>query len=405
MATESERSKSAQHRRMEIIEAVLQTTGKVRTRDLADKFGIGQNLLANDINYLVGLGQIERGHGWVARRTSDVDDFFSGTDFSSRQSQASEAKDAIANYVARQLPDGGQALLDAGSTAFAVGARLASSGKSVEIITNNLALALLLAKHSSLSFHVVGGDYSREQAATIGAEAAKMIEGRKVEAAVLVPRALSVFDPHTARTPQLPTGQAVHDVIHKLAADVGRPADEIARQSLYVGLYTTDPSQPFRAMTIKNATKLFIALDPTKFLISGQCFFTIVLNEQINALTGPRFWQGADIAVGRKRPSFQAVRTRGPVLVRKTETRGESESFRTPDVDDPVDLREPGSLEIVTAVEEGDYPPAELVRLLRSFAGEPFFQDVIRMVRDTLVIVDLDGHPIPMDWVDRFVLV
>ena len=72
------KSKSAQHRRMEIIETVFATNGKVRTRDLAQRFGIGQNLLANDINYLVDLGQLIRGHGWVMRRATSVSDLFVG---------------------------------------------------------------------------------------------------------------------------------------------------------------------------------------------------------------------------------------------------------------------------------------------------------------------------------------
>jgi DeoR/GlpR family transcriptional regulator of sugar metabolism len=404
MATESQRTKSAQHRRMEIVEAVLRTSGKVRTRDLADKFGIGQNLLANDISYLVELGQIERGHGWVTRKTSDVDDFFSGTEFSSRQSRAVPEKEAIAKYVARQLPAGGQALLDAGSTAFAVGAELARSEKSVEIITSNLPLALLLAKHSSLSFHVVGGDYARGHAATTGEEAAKMIEGRKVEAAVLVPHGLTLFDPHTARATHLPTGRGVEDIIRKLAIDLGEPPDDIAQQNLYFGLYATDPAQlSLKATMIKNATKLFITLDPTKFVVSGQCFFTIVLSERISARAGRRSWQEADTAAA-SRLSLQPVRTRGPVLVRRMEARGEAGSLRRLGVEDPVDLREPDSIEIVTAVEEGDYPPAELVRLLRSFAAEPFFEHLVRMVRDAVIIVDPNGQPIPNDWVDRFVL-
>lgn len=404
-----EKSKSAQHRRMQIIEAAIRTRGKVRTRDLAQRFGIGQNLLANDINYLVDLGQLTRGHGWVMRKITTVSDLFAGTEFASRQSRNLLEKEALAKYIVRQLEDGDQVLLDAGSTALAIGTKLAADERNLDIITNNVPLILHLASHSSLSCHIVGGDYDRDHAATTGVDTAKMIEGRKVDAAVLTPRALSVVDAHTAQATELPTGSAVRKALKQLALDLNKKPEEIAEQNLYFSIYSMDPLQhPYKSTLVKNATKLFVALDHTKFFASGQCFFTIILSDLISERPRPEFWKEIEIekAMARPSPSLLPVRTRGAVLMRRTMAEGKMGGYSVDlDVEDPVDLRDPDSMRIVTTTEDGKYPPAELVRLLRSLRGEPRFERLITLAKDILVVVNPTGHPIPKDWIDRFVLI
>ena len=421
-----EKSKSAQHRRMQIIETVIQTNGKVRTKDLADRFGIGQNLLANDINYLVDLGQLVRGHGWVMRRTTTVDDLFAGTEFASRQSRNVLEKKAIAKYVVSQLHDGDQVLLDAGSTALAIGSKLVDDKRNLDIITNNVPLILHLASHSSLSYQVVGGDYDRDRAATTGVDAAKMIEGRKVDAAVLTPRALSVVNADTAQATELPTGKAVRKALKQLALDLSKKPEEIAEQNLYFSIYSMDPSQyPYKSTLVKNATKLFVAIDHTKFFASGQCFFTLILSKLISERPLPEC--GKEIEKTMARPSLLPVRTRGAVLLRRTmaearemeeaEVENKKRKEEEPkieekkevsdiDVEDPVDLRDPASLKIVTTTDGGEYPPAELIRQLRSLKDkdEPSFEQLVHLIRDAVVIVNQDGHPIPENWIDRFVL-
>jgi DeoR/GlpR family transcriptional regulator of sugar metabolism len=391
---------------MQIIETVLTTGGKVRTRDLAQRFDIGQNLLANDINYLVDLGQLVRGHGWVMRKTTTVDDLFAGTEFASRQSRNALEKKAIAKYVVSQLHDGDQVLLDAGSTALAVGSKLVDDKRNLDIITNNVPLILHLASHSSLSCQVVGGDYDRDRAATTGVDAAKMIEGRKVDAAVLTPRALSLVDSQTAQATGLPTGRAVQKAIRRLAVDLDRKPEEIAEQNLYFSIYSMDPSQHlYKSTLVKNATTLFIALDHTKFFTSGQCYLALILTDLISEHARLDLRKETRTENALKHPALLPVRTRGAVLIRRTmaeETMGRY--FADLGVEDPVDLRDPDSMQIVTTTEDGEHPPAELVRLLRSLRGEPQFEQLMRLAKKILVVVAHSGQPIPDDWIDRFVL-
>lgn len=392
------RSRTAQHRRMEIIEAVL-ASERVRTRDLAEIFGIGQNLLANDLNYLEALGLVERGHGWIRRRASDVSDFFSRTEFGSRQGHALHAKQGIARYIAAQLREGSQVLFDSGSTALEIGMQLASTEKNLRVVTNNQPLAMYVAKHSTLSCDIVGGSYDRDNAATTGVEAAHAIESRKFDAAILAPRALLLADGHSAASPDRPTGRATERALRGLAE--GRPEilEGMAEQVLCLAMYSLDPAQfPYKSTLIKNASKLYIALDPSKFAASGQCFFTIILHAMASPSRALSATTSLGSSVDSARGAFLPVRTRGPVIARRAEESPSSRGGAGSPSEDPVDVREPESVEVVTYSEDGSTPPVELVQLLQMFRGHPEIGALAEIVQRVFVVVGSDGIPLAADW-------
>ncbi len=394
-------SRSAQHRRMDIIEAVLRTSDPVRTRDLADVFGIGQNLLANDLNYLEELGLIVRGHGWIRRRLHDIADVFADSQFGAQQGRAARDKESIGRYIAAQLPAGGQVIFDSGSTAFAVGERLCDLGKPLKVVTNNIPLALLIAKRSSLSCEIVGGPFAREHAATTGPDAARAVESQRYDAAVVTPRALSLIDSRTALAAEYPDARAIRRAIESRARETGRSEDEIAGRSLYACLYGMDSAQhPYKSALIKSATKVFVGLDSSKFTTSGQCFFTAVITGLLSESASARKERDREPSAAQG-PSL-AVRTRGPVLFRRVEESATTSADRRL-ITDPVDCREVGSLEIVTSCVAGRQPPPELVHVLGLLAKEQAFSGYLELVRRSIVVLDEEGVPLPDDWVDRSV--
>jgi len=118
---------------MDILETILTTNGRLSTADLAKRYGIGQNLLANDLKILEDLGLVERGHGWVIRRATDVDDLFRGSEYAERAKRNPQAKAAIADYIVEHcivkklLAHEGtppELLIDAGSTAYQVARKI-----------------------------------------------------------------------------------------------------------------------------------------------------------------------------------------------------------------------------------------------------------------------------------------
>ena len=372
---------NVRERRMAILEAALQTEGKVRTRDLAEQLGVGQNLLSYDINYLTSLGLITRGHGWIMRKQSTVRDLFSGTEFAVRQEEHVAEKKALARYLTTTIADGVQVIIDAGSTALEVGITIAEERKNIEVFSNNIPLVLYLAQNTSLPCHIVGGEYDRERAAATGEETARAIEGHTFDAAILTPRALSLVDHETAQASSFAVTRKLNDIAVKTSND----PEEFAQESLYFALYSMTPSQdPYKSALIKNATHLFIAADHHKIAMSGRYFFTIIVNE---LLRETRIRNSPHLGLA-------PVRTRGPVLMRRMVEEG---------VDAPVELRDPETVKVITTAEE-DEPPAELVRLLRMYQTNPHFDELIAVAREVLVIVNSKGEAIDSNWVDEYVL-
>ena len=372
---------SVRERRMAILETVLHAEGKVRTRELADRFGVKQNLLSYDINYLAALGLITRGHGWIRRKQSTVRDLFTGTEFATRQGEHVTEKKALAHYLINTIADGVQVLIDAGSTAFEVGRAITEERKNLEVFSNNIPLILYLAQYTPLPCHIVGGEYDRERAAATGLEAAKTIEGHKFDAAILTPRALSLVNYETAQA----SSSAVTRELGNIATKAGKDFEEFTRKSLYFGLYSVTPSQdPYKSALIKNAINLFIAVDHHKIAMSGRYFFTIIVNE---LLRETRIREDAHLRLA-------PVRTRGPVLMRRMVEEG---------VDAPVELRDPETVKVITTAEEGE-PPAELVRLLRMYRTSTHFDEMIAVAREVLVIVNSRGEVIDSNWIDEYVL-
>jgi DeoR/GlpR family transcriptional regulator of sugar metabolism len=370
---EVEREVTARHRRFEILEIVYNTEEKVRTGDLATRFGIGQNLLAHDLRILEEMGLIERGHGWVRRRATEIEDLFQKTEYAAREKRHPKAKRAIARYIAQHLiEEGDDLLLDAGTTALEIGKQLLYHEKRCVITTNNLPLALHLGRNAILPLYLVGGSYSRAHAATVGPEAAEQIEGKMADVAILTPRSLALVDPYTAQAAEH-CGAAVERALGQLSEALGH--DPAPEEVFYFNLYEEDPLQyPYKGTLIKNSNRLIIAADHSKWTFSGKDFFALLI----------RF---------AKLPAA-GVRTRGPVR-----TRGAVAQLAPPqasldiDVRDPVDLREPGSVTIVTNAESNKEPPQALVEMIQALPGK-LTKGFLQQLEQVIVVVDTEGRPI-----------
>jgi len=394
---EDRKAKSAQHRRMEIIETVLETEGKVKTADLAERFGIGQNLLANDLKRLEELGLVVRGHGWVMRRATEIDDFFSDSDYEAHKRQSPKEKETLAEYVVDHLIEDGMLLyMEAGTTAFQIGKKLVEREKNVEIITNNLPLMLYLARHSSISCSLVAGRYSRKHAAIVGDKAGQSIEQETADVSILTPRAIS-FPPYVA----LP--EYAKSALENLSEELEGGIDTVKFQNLYIDVYSESPEQySYKSNLIKNCDRLIIALDHTKFAISGARFFTLIIGEEVGAPWSKRI----------RVPAMAAVRTRGSVHYRAVLAEAMSrEERKGPDVRDPVDLKVPLAVNIVTTAEEESKLPSQMIQML-IFLIQHYEENERPLIKETLLkllvqderrpkterlleIVGPDGQPLP----------
>ncbi len=350
--------KSAQHRRMDILETIITTNGRIYTTDLAKRYSIGQNLLANDLKILEELGLVERGHGWVIRRVTDIDDLFRGSEYAERARRNPQEKAAIVEHIVESLiiknliarEGTPQLLLDAGSTAYQVAQKLIEKGiENLHIITNNVPAVLYLARHASRTLcTLVGGElYSHQHAGNVGAEAGWTIEGLKVPMALLTPRGISLE-----------------------VSDTGE---------LSIVLYSEDKRQhAYKRNLARNCNDLVIAVDHSKWAVTGEHLITLIPSVEI-----------------------ASVRTRGPVR-----TRG---ALAAPaELVEDLHRREPSSLQIVTNQQEGQLCSENMetmiqvfkARLRERFQAEYslYYERSKEMLKSIITVVNSQGKPTTEWW-------
>jgi len=300
-------------RRMALLELIYVSKGKVRINDIARQFNIPHNLLAYDLQQLEQLGLVERGYGWVKRRTVGIENLFDGSEFVARMEIAREAKEKIAEYIAEELIEpGDQVVFDAGTTAFLVVRHLVNMKKTVTLWTNNIPLFLYAMSNSNMVCHLLGGELSRTHAALVGEEPARQIAEQKFKWAIVTPKGVLLQDVEALR-------RTVSD-LEKKRGDEEKTRDE---ESFYgqvakflrerpdlagvaVTLFNEDRAQhPYKRTMVLSATKVVIAADKHKWASIGRPFLGLISPVQL-------------------RKPLAAVRTRGAALpLREEEERRE----------------------------------------------------------------------------------
>lgn len=135
-------------RRKQILETIEQE-GFVSLSELVERIGVSESTIRRDLEHLDGFGQIRRTRGGAAY----VGDSISA--FEERTERASQQKRRIAEAAAELIEPGEAVLLDGGTTTLEVARRLI--GKSLQVVTNSLPIANLLANQPKIELILLGG--------------------------------------------------------------------------------------------------------------------------------------------------------------------------------------------------------------------------------------------------------
>ena len=135
-------------RRDEILQLIEQH-GFVSLQELVNKLGASESTVRRDLEYLDGIGQIRRTRGGAAYTGESL------TPFEERTSRETTEKEKIGKAVADLIQPGETILLDGGTTTLEVARHLA--GKRLQVVTNSLPIANLLAQQSSVELILIGG--------------------------------------------------------------------------------------------------------------------------------------------------------------------------------------------------------------------------------------------------------
>jgi DeoR family ulaG and ulaABCDEF operon transcriptional repressor len=129
--------------------------------DLETALGVSAATVRRDIDAIHASGEARKVHGGISAKEGPVHaERTSARSYDENQDLAVDAKRAIAATAETLVRDGDTVIINAGTTCFHLGVRLAH--RNVRICTNSMPLIVHLATRGTCPMVVSGGDFHRE---------------------------------------------------------------------------------------------------------------------------------------------------------------------------------------------------------------------------------------------------
>lgn len=197
-------------RRQEMLRAVR--SGTARVPELADAFGVSEMTVRRDLRALAREGKLERVYGGAVSAGED-------RPFAEIAVERFEAKNRIGAAAAGLVQDNQTVLLDVGTTALQVARHL--RGRSLTVITTNLAAYEELLPEPEITLILPGGTVRRDYRSLVGVIAEDSLRQLSADVAFLgtsgVDAELSVWDTTMVEVPIKRTMMAAADRVVLLA--------------------------------------------------------------------------------------------------------------------------------------------------------------------------------------------
>lgn len=189
-----------QTQRHDVIIELVKRQGYVSTEELVEYFAVSPQTIRRDLNELAEQNRIQRHHGGAALPSSAEN-----TAWHDRKMMYSAEKARIAQKVAAQIPDGSTLFIDIGTTPEAVAHALLNHNQ-LQVVTNNLNVAILLMAKPDFRVIIAGGDVRSRDGGIIGEATMDFISQFRLDYGILgisgvdMDGALLEFDYHEVRT-------------------------------------------------------------------------------------------------------------------------------------------------------------------------------------------------------------
>jgi DeoR family transcriptional regulator, aga operon transcriptional repressor len=170
-------------RRAKILELV-QRHGAVSLHELASSLATSASTIRRDLDFLTENHGVERTHGGVRRAGHLLATTFEPDYEIGRHTRVLE-KRAIGRAAAGLIPDGASVFFDSSTTVLESAKALASSGREITAITNDLNIALHLAQAGAIRTIVPGGTVRPRSYTLFGDPGNEFLAGMHVDVALL----------------------------------------------------------------------------------------------------------------------------------------------------------------------------------------------------------------------------
>ena len=166
-------------RRDRILEQLRQK-GKVHVSELSRELGATPVTIRNDLDALERDGYLVRIQGGALLRSRSAAEWTTEREETIRLTE----KQAIAQAVAAQIPDGSTLFLNSGTTSRCIAEAL-KNHRSLNVVTNSLAVAIELGKQPLIHVILLGGEINTQYGFTYGSDAEEQLRRYQAGWAVL----------------------------------------------------------------------------------------------------------------------------------------------------------------------------------------------------------------------------
>lgn len=157
MRNQMKKSLDSRAKRHDKIRNLLITNKLLNVDEFCEILNCSEATIRNDLRYLEELGYIKRTYGGAVATENTT----YNTDVNLRTSVLNEEKQAITDYVVKNILTPGQIItLDTGSTNAILAQKIVEAQLELTIITNSLVSASILAKSEKVNLYLVGGFYN-----------------------------------------------------------------------------------------------------------------------------------------------------------------------------------------------------------------------------------------------------
>jgi len=167
------------------ITAIIREKESISVEELAASLNISRETIRRDLTDLANANKIRKVHGGATLPHS-----FGESSFQQRMLENAEAKASVAKTAAKLFAQGETLFVDTGSTTLYFAEKL-SEVSGLTIVTNSTSIAKTISEHAAdHQVFLLGGEYSSDNAQTVGTMVTAQISSFRAHHAVLAIGAL-----------------------------------------------------------------------------------------------------------------------------------------------------------------------------------------------------------------------
>jgi len=145
--------------RQEIIMNMLEHDGKVRVRDLSEKFKVTEDCIRKDLGALEKQGKLKRTYGGAVR----IRENSHMLEVSKHRQTDVEAKQKIAQAAVRLIHEKDMVFLDISTSNLAIAELLVKLDQDITVVTNMIDILVVLARNPKIHVVFAGGKINKSR--------------------------------------------------------------------------------------------------------------------------------------------------------------------------------------------------------------------------------------------------